>query len=118
MKPKGIPSVQTGTEIKLPITPFSSPKERFQSDAARIKFHQDLVDKDAFDVSTDAALAEFVTNIGRQASDPNRAMSVGFQLRGAIDFLHELKTLAEQPKPKAKAPNPDNLEPTDPFRRP
>lgn len=111
------PSKPQTSATGQPITVFSSPRERFQSETENISAHHALVDGEAFELGSDAALCEYVTKLGRQALDPNKAMAVGFKLAGAVEFLNEFKTLAEVHKPLTKPIDPDNLTMTEPQRR-
>lgn len=108
---------QVGPTSKSEITQFSSPQARFHNEPKFIKEHQDLVDSPAFDRGADAAMSQYVATLSEQANDPNGAMGVGFQLRGAVNFLRQFKTLAEQPKPLAAKRDPSSLQPTEPQRR-
>lgn len=106
-----------GPETKAELTPFASPIERFQGNTKFIKAHQDLIDDPAFDVGADAALCQFVTQLCDSVVDLNSAASAGYQVRGAVKYLRQLKTLAETPKPQPKQPDQSVLRPTEPSRR-
>jgi len=65
---------------KSELTPASTPLQRFQAKDANLKNHQAMVDEDSFNVATDAALAEYVTNLAGGVKDMNTAAAAGFRL--------------------------------------
>lgn len=115
--PKGVPTVQVGADEKKELTVYSSPRERFQSNSANIRAHQEMVDDDSFDRGADAAMAQLASELADKSTDPNAAMGVGFMLRGAVMFLNRFKSIGELSKPPVKRPDPDNLQPTDQPKR-
>ena len=61
--------------------------------------HRDLVSSDQFDMSSDFALAEMTRQLVDH-SDGNQyyAMAAFLRLQGAVEYLSQLKNLAETPK--------------------
>ena len=96
----------------------ASPIERFQARASNLAKHQDMVDSDAFETSSDAALLEILIEIGRGVTDPNSAMRAGYEASGAVKAMRRLKTLAEISKTEPEPPMAGLLQPTEPPRRP
>jgi hypothetical protein len=96
----------------------ASPIQRFQASANNLKTHQDMVDSDAFEKSSDAALLDILIEIGRGVTDPNSAMRAGYEASGAVKAMRRLKTLAEIDKAEPAAPMVGLLQPTEPTRRP
>jgi hypothetical protein len=77
-----------------------SPKTRFMKMAPVILTrHRDMVSSDQFDMSSDFALAEMTRQLV-QSSDGNQyyAMAAFLRLQGAVEYLSQLKNLAETPK--------------------
>jgi hypothetical protein len=102
---------------KPEVTPFSSPRERFQSVDLAVRAHHDMVDKPSFNAGADSALAQYVTNQIQGIHDLNSAAACGFRIQGAVDFLSLFKTLAEIPKPGTPESVPGQLLNTDSPRR-
>lgn len=103
---------------KPSITPFSTPRDRFQSVQTNIEAHQNLIDSEAFERGSDAAMLEFCSVLSGSVANAESALAAGHQLKGAFAYLRKLKTLAEASKVEAKQGNPDVLQPTEPYRRP
>lgn len=116
--PKAATVQHVGPESKAELTPYSSPRQRFHGDTKVISDHQELIDEPAFDRGADASLVEFMTNLAETVIDLNTAASAGYQLRGAVRYLRQFKTLAETPKAAEKTQDMSALRPTDPIRRP
>jgi hypothetical protein len=94
-----------------------SPKLRFQKINGAITAHRALLENVWFDAAADAAMNELILQLSMQVRDGNGAMSVGFRMQGAQEFLSMFKTLAEQnqlPKPRS---DPDNLPNLDGLKR-
>lgn len=104
-------------KTKPNLTPFSSPRERFQAKESNLKAHQDMVDGADFDAGADAALADYVTFVGDNVTDMNSAASAGFRIKGAVEFLRRFKTLGELPKPEPVSDLSGGLIPTDQPKR-
>jgi hypothetical protein len=111
------PTIDAGPTEKPKLTVYASPRERFVSDAKNVRAHQDLVDRPEFDRGADVAMIEVVRNLANKITDSNSAMAAGYELRGAVAFLMQLKTLAEGKRPTPKSGNPDALISTEPQRR-
>jgi hypothetical protein len=104
--------------VKKPlICPDASPQRRFQAKESNIKAHQEMVDSDAFSVGTDAALLEYAQTLAETTNDMNSAAAAGYRLKGAVELLNRVKTLAELPKPSPITAMPSALRPTEPPRR-
>jgi hypothetical protein len=58
-----------------------------------------MVSSDAFTVSADAAMLQYVYITAASATDANSSVMAAQRVKGAQDFLELLKTLAETPKP-------------------
>lgn len=110
--------VEIGRQATVKVDAYSSVQTRFRANSKLTTAHRTLVDNPAFDAGADAALCQYAADLSDQAVDLNSAASVGFRLRGAVDFLYTMKTFAELPKKRERQPNPDTLQPTEPFRRP
>ena len=110
--------VEIGGERVIKLDIFSEPHTRFLADGKKSAAHQALVDNPAFDVGTTTALAQYAYDLASEATDLNTAASVGFRLRGAVNFLTRFKTLGERPREKTQIRNTGGLIPTEPPRRP
>ena len=73
--------------------------------------HRDMVSSDQFDLSSDFALAEMTRQLVDRA-DGNQyyAMAAFLRLQGAVEYLSQLKNLAETPKinPTPRTPTLDH----------
>jgi len=85
------------------------PKARFQKVNGNITAHRALIELDAFDRGSDAAMLEYQRLLAEQTVDGNTAMSAGFRSQGALEFLSVFKTIAEQVQMPAPRRDPDNL---------
>ena len=94
-----------------------SPKSRFQSVPNNISNHRALIEKAEFDRAADAAMLEYQKALAAQAVDGNSAMSAGFRMQGALEFLSMFKTLAEQTQMPAPRRDVDNLTDTSNLKR-
>lgn len=94
-----------------------SPKQRFQATPNAITKHRALLEKTEFDIAADAAMNELQLQLAMQIRDGNSAMSVGFRLQGAQEFLSTFKTLSEQVTMPAARPTNDNLPNLDNLKR-
>lgn len=86
-----------------------TPKARFQSANGNITAHRGILENAFFDKSADAALLEYQKMLSGQAVDGNGAMSAGFRMQGAVEFLGIFKTLAEQTQAPVARRDLDNL---------
>lgn len=103
-----------------PIKPANvnpTPKIRFQAEKGNITGHRALIEHAAFDKSADAALLEYQKLLSGQAVDGNSAMSAGFRMQGAVEFLSVFKTLAEQTQMPTPRRDTDNLPATENLKR-
>lgn len=94
-----------------------TPRQRFQSVKGCIEAHRSLLEIPAFDRALDHACLEYQTRLGNEATDPNRAMAVGFKMAGMFEFLTILKTLAEAAPTAPPKPPSDNLPPLGNLKR-
>jgi hypothetical protein len=62
--------------------------------------HRDMVSSDQFDLSSDFALAEMTRSLVESRENGNQyyAMAAFLRLQGAVEYLSQLKNLAETPK--------------------
>ena len=69
--------------------------------------HREMVSNDQFDLSSDFALAEMTRQLVDRA-DGNQyyAMAAFLRLQGAVEYLSQLKNLAETPKLPSAASTP------------
>jgi hypothetical protein len=82
------------------MTTNPTPKDRFQSDKARIENHRNLIERDDFILACDYALLQYQREICTQSVDNlNNAMANQFKLAGAQEFLRVFRTLAESTQP-------------------
>jgi len=99
-------SDQPATKPTPPINP--SPKSRFMKMAPVILTrHRDMVSSDQFDLSSDFALAEMVRKLVEN-SDGNQyySMAAFLRIQGAVEYLSQLKNLAETPKETSRVSTP------------
>jgi hypothetical protein len=108
-----MPSKTKPAEVSV----HSTPRERFQSSTANLKAHQDLVDLDAFDRGTDAALVDLFMELGKNVKDEKTAAEAGYMLKGAEAYLRRLKTFAEVSAPYVQPETYGELRSTDQPRR-
>lgn len=74
--------------------------------------HRDMVSSDQFDLSSDFALAEMTRSLVESRENGNQyyAMAAFLRLQGAVEYLSQLKNLAETPKinPTPRTPTLDH----------
>lgn len=80
-----------------------TPKVRYQSSAIVVGQHRMLVDSESFIHATDFAMLEYQRKLVMQSIDQYAAMATGLKLQGALEFLQQLRMLAE---PEAKGQTP------------
>jgi len=76
-----------------------SPKARFQSSGSQVSNHRQLVDSQPFIQGADFAMLEYQRLLAMRSTDQYSAMATGLKLQGALEFLQQLRMLAE---PEAK----------------
>lgn len=114
--PTAIPSGPTTTPIVQPeYNP--SPRARYQAGLGNLTAHKSLLEITAFDRAVDFALMQYVSDLSEQAAQAADAVSVGYRLKGAKEFISVLKTLAAQPKQTTRTPITDNLSSPDAPKR-
>ena len=64
---------------------------------SNVREHKQMVDSPPFQKGIDAALLQCLALWGSQVVDGNTAMAVGFKVQGALEYLANLKLLAETP---------------------
>ncbi len=79
-----------------------TPKARFQQSGTAISDHRHLVDSTPFIQAADFAMLEYQRKLVMQATDQYAAMATGLKLQGALEFLQQLRMLAE-PEPKGES---------------
>jgi hypothetical protein len=99
----------------MPITPTSTPRERFMADGKNVSGHQAIVDGAYFSRAADAVMLEYSRKLANEV-DGSTAAIAGLKLKGAQEFLDLFKSFSEQPKPPAPMKRSDNLTPTDQRR--
>ncbi len=82
-----------------------TPKSRFQGSSVYVSDHRHLVDTPAFVRAADAAMLEYQRRLVAQTSGQYEAMATGLKLQGALEFLQQLRMLAE-PEAKGQTPLP------------
>jgi hypothetical protein len=94
-------------------TPLTNPqpKQRFQNSGDNVSRHRDMIDSTEFQRAADFGMLQYAAYLGSQVSDGNSAMAVGFQLKGAHDFLMTLRNISEAPALPARIPS-SNLDHT------
>lgn len=94
-----------------------SPRTRFQSKPANLTNHRSMIDSEAFERASDAALAEYCLSLADQVRDGNTALAAGFRLLGAHEAFNVLKTLADPAPIFAPRRDLDNLIDMTPKRQ-
>lgn len=88
-----------------------TPRARFQELPKRITDHRELIADPAFEVAADYAMLNYVSQLApKGASTPNfnDYAVLGVKVCGALEFLQEMRLLAES-KTIAVSNNNDNL---------
>ena len=95
------------TVIKSP-----SPKSRFQEQPKRIESHRDMVASAAFEIAADYAIlnyaARLATSVNPATQGFNEYAVVGVKICAALEYLQEMRLLAETRTVTATPPQ-DNL---------
>lgn len=86
------------------------PKQRFMQSGDNVSKHRDLVDSGEFQRAADFGMLQYCAYLATQVTDFNSAASIGFQLRGAHDFLLTMRNISEAPPPLPARANSDNLD--------
>jgi hypothetical protein len=75
-----------------------SPKARFHESKDNISKHRDLIASREFERAIDFALLEYQRYMaqGPMDSNVNQALAGHYKQMGAVEFVHILKTLAEE----------------------
>lgn len=72
-----------------------TPKQRFQQNTRLLKDYVTLIDADAFQQSLDLAMLEYQQSLTQETKDAMTASAAGFKLKGALEFMRVLKTMAD-----------------------
>ncbi len=74
--------------------------------------HRDMVSSEQFDLSSDAALLELTRQLVERAPDGNQVYAMGAFLRiqGAMEFVSQMKHLAEPVRVPTPKPDGGNLD--------
>lgn len=78
-----------------------TPKQRFLESKDNVSKHRELIGSREFDRAVDTGLAEYQRYLAQGPTDGNvnLALAGHYKQQGAIEFVHILKNLAEQPPP-------------------
>lgn len=78
-----------------------TPKQRFLESKDNISAHRDLIQSRPFDRAIDTSLAEYQRLLAQGPNDGNvnQALAGHYRQQGAVEFVHILKNLGEQPPP-------------------
>jgi len=79
-----------------------TPKARFQSSGVHVSDHRKLVDSPEFIQGADFAMLEYQRLLAMRSTDQYSAMATGLKLQGALEFLQQLRMLAEPEAQLAK----------------
>lgn len=115
-KPKG-PIPMGGADATQTADVNASPKVRFIANGKAVRAHRDMVDSDEFHYSCDYALLQYIHDLAPRCNDLPSSSAVGYQLRGAIDFVSTLKRLGEIERVPKRQMDGGALMPTEPARR-
>ena len=72
---------------------------------ANVQGHHKLLDEPQFELSVQYAMLQYNAQLCEQNVDMGAAAGNHFKMRGAQEFLHVLRMLAESPRMPAPAPS-------------
>jgi hypothetical protein len=85
----------------------TTPKQRFLQHKDIAKEHRDIVDRDTFSIAMDMALLDLLHNLSH-ADNNEQAAANYYVIRGAMNYMAKLSTLADTTPEKKQLPE-DNL---------
>jgi hypothetical protein len=86
-----------------------TPKEVFQSQKDNLAGHNRMMEGFAFEQGLTFAQLQYFRSIGNKVTDSASALAAGYKLQGAIEFIAELRLLAEPPTQGQAFKDVDNL---------
>ncbi len=86
-----------------------TPRQRFLLNGTFLKEHHNLVDSSAFERGCDYALLQYQRQLSESVTDAVGAGAAGLKMKGVMEFLAVLRSLADTSLPPQRRPD-DNLQ--------
>ena len=86
-----------------------SPKAQFQAEKEIVSSHHRLIENHQFETSIHYALLHYQSLLAKGAGTFNDAAANHFKMTGALEFVQELRLLAEPQQKPTPVPDRDNL---------